>query len=60
VLAAKKAKLKTVPCWIREFDDEQAYMELAISNSQDHLTPLESGRHALKSGMDLKISRELV
>jgi len=49
--AAKKAKLETVPCWVREMDDDEAYMALVTSNSQGELSPLEIGMHAL--GLDL-------
>lgn len=45
--AAVKAGLDTVPCWVREMDDDTAYMALATSNSQGELSPLEIGLHAL-------------
>lgn len=45
--AAVKAGLDTVPCWVREMPDEDAYWELGLSNAQGELTPLEIGRHAL-------------
>jgi hypothetical protein len=36
-----------VPCWVRELDDDAAYMLLATSNAQSELTALERGLHAL-------------
>lgn len=45
--AAKKAGIEAVPCWVREYTDEEAYMALATSNSQGELSPLEIGIHAL-------------
>jgi ParB-like chromosome segregation protein Spo0J len=52
--AAKRAGLNTVAAWVREMDDETAYMELVKSNAQSELTALERGLHALHSGMDVK------
>jgi ParB/RepB/Spo0J family partition protein len=46
--AARRAGLSEVPCWVRELDDEQAYMALVTDNTQGELTPLEIGLHALK------------
>lgn len=45
--AANRAGLDRVPCWVREMDDEAAYMALVTSNSQGELSPLEIGMHAL-------------
>ena len=45
--AAKRAGIESVPCWVRELDDESAYMALVTSNSQGELSPLEIGLHAL-------------
>ena len=53
-LAAQKAGLSEVPCWVKEMTDEQAYMELVLCNTQSELHPLEEGKHAAESGMDLK------
>jgi len=53
-LAAQQAELSEVPCWVREMSDEQAYMELVLCNTQSELHPLEEGKHAAESGMDLK------
>src|SRR5262249_40225394 len=38
-----------VPCWVEEMDDQRAFMELVLSNSQGELSPLERGLHALWS-----------
>lgn len=46
--AAVQAGLETVPCWVVEMDDDEAYMALATSNNQGELTPLEIGLHALE------------
>jgi len=54
VLAAQKAGLDHVPCWVREMTDDEAYMELVRCNTQSELHPLEEGKHAAQSGMDLK------
>lgn len=45
--AANQAKLDTVPCWVRDMGDDEAYMALVTSNSQGELSPLEIGMHAL-------------
>jgi ParB/RepB/Spo0J family partition protein len=45
--AARRAGLKTVPCWVRDMTDEEAYMALVLDNRQGELTPLEIGIHAL-------------
>lgn len=50
--AAMKAGIDAVPCWVRELDDEAAYMALVTSNSQGELSPLEIGMHALGLDMD--------
>lgn len=46
--AARRAGLACVPCWVREMDDAEAYMQLALGNAQDGLSPLEIGIHALR------------
>jgi len=53
-VAAEQAGLDRVPCWGRKLDDKAAYMLLATSNAQGEPTPIERGRHALNSGMDIK------
>lgn len=50
-LAAQKAGLATVPCWVREMSDADAYMALVLNNAQGELSPLEVGLHAIGSGM---------
>lgn len=59
-LAARKADLTEVPCWVREMSDEDAYMALALNNVQGELHPLEEGMHALGSGMDVRTYAEKV
>lgn len=54
LLAAKKAGLKEVPCWVREMTDTEAYMALVLSNAQSELHPLEIGLHALRSGKKIR------
>lgn len=50
VLAAGQAGLTEVPCWVRDLDDETAYMQLVLCNTQSELHPLEEGLHSLRSG----------
>lgn len=45
--AAKRAGLKSIPCWVEDIDDEAAFMELVLANAQGELSPLERGKHAL-------------
>lgn len=52
--AAKRAGLTTVPCWVREIADSEAFMLLATSNEQSDMTPLEWGMHALNYQGKLK------
>jgi site-specific DNA-methyltransferase (adenine-specific) len=42
--AARKAKSK-VAAWVTEMTDDEAFMQLILSNSQGELTPLEEGWH---------------
>lgn len=44
--AARRAGLTEVPCWVREMDDEEAFMQLILSNTQGEMAPLEEGHHA--------------
>jgi ParB/RepB/Spo0J family partition protein len=60
VEASKRAGLMFVPSWVREMDDETAYLELVRSNAQSELTALERGLHALHSGMEVKTYAESV
>lgn len=48
---ADKAGVKKVPVWVRELDDDAAYMLLVTSNAQGELSPLEIGLHALSAGV---------
>lgn len=45
--AARAANCETIPCWVREMDDDRAEMELVLANNQGELSPLEYGLHAL-------------
>jgi ParB-like chromosome segregation protein Spo0J len=49
VEAARKCGMSEVPCWVRDMDDDEAFMQLALSNAQGELSPLEIGIHALKA-----------
>lgn len=46
--AAKRAGLETVPAWVKEMTDDEAYMALVMDNRQGELSPLEIGIHALE------------
>jgi hypothetical protein len=37
-----------LPCWVKDLDDDAAFLELVKANSQGELSPLEIGIHALK------------
>ena len=43
---------------MRDLSDEDAYMQLVLCNTQSELHPLEEGKHAAESGMDLKAYAE--
>ena len=47
--AATRKGLAKVWCWVEDLDDEAAFMELALSNLQRELSPLEFGIHAFKA-----------
>jgi ParB-like chromosome segregation protein Spo0J len=47
VESARREGLKAVPAWVREYSDEEAFMQLVQANAQSGLTALEHGRHAL-------------
>lgn len=53
LLAAERAGLAEVPCWIREMPDDKAYMQLVLCNTQSELHPLEIGKHAVESGQSM-------
>lgn len=46
VEAARQAGVAEVPAWVAEMDDDEAFMQLVLSNSQGELSPLEIGMHA--------------
>jgi len=47
---SRQAKgLAKVWCWVKDLDDEAAFMELALSNLQGEVSPLEFGIHALNA-----------
>lgn len=46
--AATKAGITLLPCWVKDMDDDQAFMELVLANNQGELSPLEYGMHVLK------------
>jgi ParB-like chromosome segregation protein Spo0J len=52
--AAQKAGLKTVPYWVREMSDEDAYMALALDSAQGEMHPLEEWMHAIGSGLSVR------
>lgn len=58
LIAAEKAGISELPCWVRDLNDEDAYMQLVLCNTQSELHPLEEGKHAAESGMDLKAYAE--
>lgn len=49
IRAAKARKMKHVWASVEPMDDDAAFMELATSNNQGELAPLEIGIHALKA-----------
>src|SRR5215471_10032659 len=46
VESARGANLLAIPAWVREYTDEEAYMQMALANAQSGLTSLERGHHA--------------
>jgi ParB/RepB/Spo0J family partition protein len=46
-LAAIKAGIAELPAWVRDMDDDEAFMQLVLDNAQGELSPLEIGMHAL-------------
>jgi protein gp37/ParB-like chromosome segregation protein Spo0J len=52
--AARRAGLSDAPCWVRDLNDDAAYMLLATSNAQGELSALERGTHALNCGLDVR------
>lgn len=49
VEAARMAGLTEIPCWVKDLDDAEAFMQLVLSNTQGELSPLEIGMHALRA-----------
>ena len=49
---AQEAALATVPYWVREMTDDEAYMALLLTNTQSELHPLEEAFHALHSELN--------
>lgn len=49
VEAAGRAGLAEVPAWVRDMDDDEAFMLLVLGNTQGELSPLEIGMHALRA-----------
>ncbi len=47
VAAARQAGLSEVPAWVESLTDDEAYLQLVLSNEQSDLSPLEIGMHAL-------------
>jgi len=43
--AARRVGLASVPCWVRDMDDDEAFMQLILTNAQGELSPLEEGHH---------------
>ena len=44
--ACLKAGITQVPAWVKEMDDDTAYMQLLLCNSQGEVSKLERGIHA--------------
>ena len=43
--AAKKADIKTLPCWVKEMDDMEALFSLRLDNTQGELSRVEQGKN---------------
>ena len=52
--AARKAGLAEVPAWVEDLDDDNAYMQLVLANTQGELSPLERGIHFNGSGRGVR------
>lgn len=50
VEAAKRAGLAEVPCWVKELDDDEAFMQLVLCNEQSELSRLERAVHVFRYG----------
>jgi ParB-like chromosome segregation protein Spo0J len=51
VAAAMRAGVAEVPCWVKDLDDDEAFMQLVLANTQGELSPLEIGMHALTASI---------
>ena len=60
VKAAESAQVWLVPTWVREMDDDAAYMQLVLANTQGELSMVERGQHALNSGRTIAAYAESV
>lgn len=49
VEAANREELTSIPAWVDDYTDEEAFMQLVLANAQSGLTPLELGQHASKA-----------
>jgi site-specific DNA-methyltransferase (adenine-specific) len=65
--AATAAGLESVPVWVREMSDDEAFLKLVTENDQSELSRLERGMHALgatnrydRNGQSLKSYAERV
>lgn len=47
--AAEAAGLESVPVWVREMTDQEAFIKLVTENDQSELSRLERGMHALEA-----------
>ncbi len=52
--AARKAGLSEIPAWVEDLDDDTAYMQLVLANTQGELSPLERGIHFNGSGRGVR------
>lgn len=48
--AARRAGLAEVPTWVREMDDDEAFMLLVLENTQGELTRIERAIHVYRYG----------
>jgi hypothetical protein len=50
VEAAKRAALAEVPCWVKDLDDDEAFMQLVLCNEQSELSKIERAVHVYRYG----------
>lgn len=48
--AATRCSLDSVPCWVRDMDDDEAFMTLILANTQGELSRIERATHAYQAG----------